>query len=341
MRGNRLNSSSYDAGASRCSSIAIVCALRLEYNALAAALDSPPQVLPHDVNDPFIYTTGVLSGRDVIISFPPATGPRDTALAVQFLEQKYGKMRLLILLGICAGIPKPPRRTEIFLGDVIISTAVLAYAHGARMNPDRLELRESVASEAGGTMRQMLELIGTDPFSLQLADKSRRLLDKLRDKPQYRSPPESKDLLFSQSYHHLHRSSCPDNLCDDEVLTICDRAKEASCQLLQCDEIRARRRLPYAQQPFSIHCGPFASADLIMRDGRVRDGLAEKHGILAFDMEATGIWGLSPHVVVIKGVCDYGDSHKNKEWQNFAAAHAACAAIAFISTFSPEGNTVP
>lgn len=30
--------------------------------------------------------------------------------------------------------------------------------------------------------------------------------------------------------------------------------------------------------------------------------------------------------LVVRGICDYADSHKNKEWQHFAAATAACFA---------------
>ncbi|PVH97054.1 purine and uridine phosphorylase [Periconia macrospinosa] len=320
--------------------IAIVTALRLEYDALAAALDSPPEVLPHDLDDPFIFTTGVFAGRNVVISYPAKTGQRDTALAVQFLELKYGKMRLVILLGICAGIPKPPEGDEIFLGDVVISTAVLAYAHGARLDPTGLQLRKILPHEAGGTIRQVLELIRTDSFSRQLTDVSRGALEKLRHQPHYRPLPENKDLFFDPSYHHLHRPPCPANICNANAPdnTICESAKRTSCRLLQCDKTQARPRPPYSERPFGIHCGVFASADLIMRDAQVRDGLANEYGVLAFDMEATGIWGLNPHIVVIKGVCDYGDSHKPKDWQDFAAARAACVAIAFITKFFPQGN---
>ncbi|CRG87287.1 hypothetical protein PISL3812_04304 [Talaromyces islandicus] len=319
--------------------VAIVCTLPLEYDALAAILHSRPQILPH-ADDRFIYTTGVFAGREVVIACPGDYGPRDAALAVQLLEQKYGKMKLIILLGICAGTPRPPEKEKpIYLGDVIISTAMLAYAHGAPMFFRGLELREVFPEKAQGKLRQVLHLLATEYFSEDLAEQSRQKLRELSStKARYRLLREDEDLFFDPSYHHIHRSHCPAKICDVPTTGICKSAQETSCQELQCDTTYlARRRPPYEKTPLGIHSGVFASADMVMRDAQVRDELARTHKVLAFDMEAAGVWDLSPHVVVIKGVSDYGDSHKTKQWQDIAAAHAACTANVFIETFFPTG----
>ncbi|TDZ24981.1 hypothetical protein Cob_v002156 [Colletotrichum orbiculare MAFF 240422] len=47
-----------------------------------------------------------------------------------------------------------------------------------------------------------------------------------------------------------------------------------------------------------------------------------QNGINAFEMEGAGIWEEIP-CIIVKGVCDYADSHKNKSWQDFAALMAA------------------
>lgn len=39
-------------------------------------------------------------------------------------------------------------------------------------------------------------------------------------------------------------------------------------------------------------------------------------------MEAAGLTNHFP-CLVIRGICDYSDSHKNKEWQGYAAMMAA------------------
>ncbi|KAK4178934.1 hypothetical protein QBC36DRAFT_308722 [Triangularia setosa] len=76
-----------------------------------------------------------------------------------------------------------------------------------------------------------------------------------------------------------------------------------------------------------------------MKCGEIRDKISGEHNIIAFEMEGAGVWD-APHTscIVIKGVCDYADSHKNKEWQHFAAATAASAAKALLSTHTRHEN---
>ena len=59
-----------------------------------------------------------------------------------------------------------------------------------------------------------------------------------------------------------------------------------------------------------------------MKDAILRDKLAREQGVLCFEMEAAGIMNRFP-CLVIRGICDYCDSHKNKQWQGYAAMTAA------------------
>lgn len=58
--------------------------------------------------------------------------------------------------------------------------------------------------------------------------------------------------------------------------------------------------------------------------------LAKELGILCFEMEAAG---LMDHFLclVIRGISDYSDSHKNNRWQGYAAITAAVYAKDLIS----------
>jgi ankyrin repeat domain-containing protein 50 len=68
-----------------------------------------------------------------------------------------------------------------------------------------------------------------------------------------------------------------------------------------------------------------------MKDGVTRDRIsAELGGILCFEMEAAGLMNTFP-CLVIRGICDYADSHKNKRWQPYAAATAAACAKEILS----------
>ncbi|KAI1013599.1 hypothetical protein LB504_013194 [Fusarium proliferatum] len=54
-------------------------------------------------------------------------------------------------------------------------------------------------------------------------------------------------------------------------------------------------------------------------------------------MEGAGVWDSFP-CIVIKGACDYADSHKDKDWQRYAAATAAACAKAFLGFWVPSLN---
>jgi nucleoside phosphorylase len=71
-----------------------------------------------------------------------------------------------------------------------------------------------------------------------------------------------------------------------------------------------------------------------MKSGEDRDEIAAREKVIAFEMEGAGVWENLP-CVVIKGVCDYADSHKNKKWQDYAAATAAACMKAFLKDWVP------
>jgi nucleoside phosphorylase len=69
-----------------------------------------------------------------------------------------------------------------------------------------------------------------------------------------------------------------------------------------------------------------------MKSGEDRNGIARENNIIAFEMEGAGIWDEVP-CIIIKGVCDYADCHKNKKWQDFAAGTAAAAMKALLERY--------
>jgi nucleoside phosphorylase len=66
-----------------------------------------------------------------------------------------------------------------------------------------------------------------------------------------------------------------------------------------------------------------------MKSAEHRDQLARTLGIVGFEMEGAGVCN-SLSCLIIKGACDYADSHKNKVWQDYAAASAAACAKALL-----------
>jgi nucleoside phosphorylase len=76
-----------------------------------------------------------------------------------------------------------------------------------------------------------------------------------------------------------------------------------------------------------IHYGTIASGNQVIKHGRSRDAIASKlnskpDSTMCFELEAAGVFRSLP-CIVIRGISDYCDSHKNDAWQEYAAATAA------------------
>lgn len=85
----------------------------------------------------------------------------------------------------------------------------------------------------------------------------------------------------------------------------------------------------------AIHYGLIASANQLMNDATVRDRLVKEKGVLCFEIEAAELMNHFP-CLVIQNVCSYSDSHRNKEWQGYAAMTAAAYAKDLLCRISPK-----
>lgn len=72
-----------------------------------------------------------------------------------------------------------------------------------------------------------------------------------------------------------------------------------------------------------------------MKNALERDRLANRDGVICFEMEAAGLMDEFP-CLVIRGISDYADSHKTKSWQPYAAIVAATYAKELLLVVSPQ-----
>ncbi|KAJ0415293.1 hypothetical protein BJY00DRAFT_327116 [Aspergillus carlsbadensis] len=84
-----------------------------------------------------------------------------------------------------------------------------------------------------------------------------------------------------------------------------------------------------------IHYGIIASSNQVVKDSVLRDRIGAELGAIGLEMEAAGIMDSFP-CIVIRGVSDYADSHKNKRWQRYAAATAAAYAKELLHKVPPS-----
>ncbi|KAF7136838.1 hypothetical protein CNMCM5793_006408 [Aspergillus hiratsukae] len=274
------------------------------------------------------YTKGRIGPHEVVLAHIPGMGKANASNAASNLRLSFTGLQLVLLVGICGGVPHGPDGTDIMLGDVIIGKNVIQYDF-ERQFPDGSERKKStdgnLATQGRPSIRSFITKLESCKISKTLEEMTATELQSLLRKPgfeQSKYPGSSEDRLFLPDYVHKHRNS-PTCECSVDG-KICALAKQSSCEELRCNLSCLEPRKTCQEQP-SIYFGSIASGDKVIKSGQHRDQIAKREGVIAFEMEAAGVWEYLP-CLVVKGVCDYADSHKNKKWQPYAAAAAsACA----------------
>jgi nucleoside phosphorylase len=102
-----------------------------------------------------------------------------------------------------------------------------------------------------------------------------------------------------------------------------------------CDQSRIVERDDRRNQNPKFHYGIIGSANTVVKDAGLREELRRVFRIVCVEMEAAGLMDSFP-CLVIRGICDYADSHKNKKWQPYAAATAAAYMKELLSVIPPK-----
>jgi nucleoside phosphorylase len=293
---------------------------------------------PGDLN---VYSTGVIGYHSAVLVHMPNMGKVAAATAAACLRASFRGIQLALVVGICGGAPSRKQPSEdILLGDVVISEGLVQYDLG-RQFPNNIFVRRDTPRDnlprPGPEIRAALARLQTQQGRSWLHNKTseyvRVLQQDLSDVVIY--PAATEDKLFKSVYrhkHHKHHRPLGCTICanGDGRDDVCDVAIGMSCEQLGCDEqeLVPRTRVSQPSRPI-IHFGLIASGDTVMKSGEDRDEIATRDNVIAFEMEGAGVWEHFPSLV-IKGVCDYADSHKSKRWQGYAAATAAAIMKAFL-----------
>jgi nucleoside phosphorylase/uncharacterized membrane protein len=290
-----------------------ICALHIELTAAREALDEEYERL----DDVAHCTLGRIGQHNVAVACLPEghLGTSSAAAVAVHMQSVFPALRYGLMVGIAGGVPS--KSVDIRLGDVVISCpqgrygGVVQYDFGKtglggqHFPNGSLNSPHPVLLQAVATMRSYINAGRADVESYLST------LDHLGLFP--RPGPET-EKLFDPSYDHVLGNTC-DSCLKDRVLD----------------------RSPRPSQKIVIHYGTIASGNQVIKDGLTRDRVSAQHGgVLCFEMEAAGLMNIFP-CLVIRGICDYADSHKNKGWQPFAAATAAACAKALL----PYVPTVP
>lgn len=325
--------------------IAIICALPIEADAVEALFDETYDRLgkiygkqPGDAN---VYINGRITDHDIVLCHMPGMGIGSAASVASSLRVSYRGVRLALVVGICGGAPYLSSDQNIFLGDVIVSDSVVEYDFG-RQYPGGFQRKTDVKDILGRPDREIRTLLAGlngKKTRMEFQDQMSQHLCMMQRLETQWQHPRHEDILYQASYHHKHYSqdSVGNCCCFDgsNPESICSEALEESCKELGCDRKQVIRRRDGTEAiKVSLHIGKVASANTVMKSGEHRDNIIKAERVIGFEMEGAGVWDNIP-CIIIKGVCDYADSHKCKKWQAYAAATGASAAKTFLEYWAP------
>jgi nucleoside phosphorylase len=295
-----------------------VCALPIELAAAQEMLDEEHPDLGRTLgdNDENLYALGSIGGHNVAIVCLPAgrIGTNPAATVATQMRATFKAIRFGLMVGIGGGVPSA--ETDLRLGDVVVSQpygtfgGVVQYDAGkstttgfkrtGSLNSPPQILLEAVAKVQANEVRGRSTLP-------EHASRLQRISKFQRSKA-------GPDILFEAAYEHEGGSTCDKCSADKR-------------------EIRQVRE---SEEEVALHYGTIASGNQVIRSAAERDRVsAELGGVLCFEMEAAGLMNNFP-CLVIRGICDYADSHKNKRWQVYAAGTAAAYAKEVLLVIPPS-----
>jgi nucleoside phosphorylase len=345
--------------------VAIICALTLEADAVEALFDYTwdASTFGKAGVDPNAYATGRIGKHNVVLAWLPGVGVGSASGVAASCLISFPAVSLALVVGICGGAPMAGP-SEILLGDVIISHGIVQYRFGRQL-PDEFVRKDTLKDNLGRSnlkIRALLNQLKGIVGRRALQERTISHLNSLQQNKDFKDiakhPGPKADRLYKPDYRHKHHigdceicAKC--NTKEDPVCEIAvprdDFKKTATCLELGCSDkqlVRRQRLEVMAEKPEAldgnakeeeptltrplIHIGTIASGDTVMKSGQDRDEIVARENVIAFEMEGAGVWDHFPGCIVIKGVCDYADSHKQKGWQKYAAATAASCMKAFL-----------
>ena len=304
-----------------------ICAISTEYVAAQAFLDDkhegPKYVSRNDNND---YTLGKVGKHNVVIAVLPdgEYGISSATSVARDMLHSFPNVRIGLMVGIGGGAPS--RKHDIRLGDIVVSTpcdgkgGVFQYDFGKTIQ-DRSFRQTGFLNQPPTVLRTAVSGLKAQYESdgHQLEEAINKILEKKsRLRKRYKRPDSASDRLYQSRFIHP---------LDNEANCVAVCSNDPSNLIL-------RPERDEDQDNPAIHYGLIASANQLMKDALVRDTLAAEKDVLCFEMEAAGLMNHFPYLV-IRGICDYSDSHKNKEWQGYAAMTAAAYAKDLLSRIPP------
>ncbi|CAI7592328.1 unnamed protein product [Penicillium pancosmium] len=303
--------------------IAWVAALPIERAAAEAMLDeehAAPTGFTRHQTDTNVYTWGRVGEHNIVIAALASGvyGTTSAATTASSLLASLPSIRIGLLVGIGGGVARPDQDQDIRLGDIVVSQP--CDTTGGVCQYDLIKAKLGGKCERKGFLGRPPTVLLNALTSIQSRHERKdsdvpHLLQVMLEN----NPKMGKRTKKNSGYAHQGFDN------DRLFKASCDHIPGPDCQ--RCDTADEVYRDPRVTTDPDIHYGTIGSGNTLVKDAATRDRIFADLGedCICFEMEAAGLMNHFP-CLVIRGICDYADSHKNDRWQRYASATAAAYA---------------
>jgi nucleoside phosphorylase len=292
-----------------------ICSLEVEQIAALEMLDEEHERLSQPPTDHNVYNLGNIAGHNVVVVGLHQPGNNSAATVVTQMRMTFPNLKFGVLVGIGGGVPVKTDNGIIQLGDIVVSkpagghSGAIQYDHG-KATVGQFERTGALAPPPAVLLNAAQDLAAKRARSRKdpVDENIKRIDTSLRGLRRYKRPGSELDRLYKPDYIHLR----PGLSCDE-------------CECDPSQQVQRATDSEDDEQYVVVHRGTIASGELVVKDAALRDQLAKEYGLLCFEMEVAGALADFP-CMVIRGISDYCDSHKNDQWHGYAAAAAAAYA---------------
>ncbi|KAG8349554.1 hypothetical protein FVEN_g12253 [Fusarium venenatum] len=294
--------------------VAIFCALPKEAVAVRLVFDERFDCNVAPGQQLYVYSYGRVGEHNIVLTVPHQMGTVKASQCAAVVAQQFPNIRFALSIGIGGGIPGAD--ADIRLGDVAVSIpqdnhpGVIEYDYGKYTQNGEFVLK--------GSLNKPAPILISADMSLQMDEMEDEfpidgMLQRIPQKRLFSRP--SRDVLFADTFHHVGGKDC--SACDNSSQKqIVDRG--------------------HRNRDVIIHRGLILSGGGVIKNPQDRNRLRRgNEQAICYEMLAAGIMGQIP-CLVIRGICDYADTHKSDEWHYYAAAVAAAYGGAILMKIRGE-----
>ncbi|KAL8956168.1 MAG: hypothetical protein Q9193_006231 [Seirophora villosa] len=285
----------------------------IEFTPARALLDRDTTV--HVVHDSNIYQVGRIGNHHVVMVTLGKIGQGDIPYVASYMYHSFPNLKHTLLVGIGGGIPDYALGQQIVLGDVVVGRQV-EHLDCGRRTPNGFESTNQKYYPTPALLKTVNTLCSDHTFQETKIPHALRAIRQNvleTERQGFEDLGPEADRLSDPDYDHVDRNKSCVDCCDSRKFkTRKDRGLKA----------HRERDSP------KIHYGIIGSGNSLVVGSKEREKLYKELGTICFEMEAAAL--LPSNCLVIRGISDYSDSHKNKEWQQYAAATAAAYAQELI-----------